>query len=671
MTIEGVHLGRYLNMRHACTFVTITLWLLIPSGGLLSQNLQPFTCNGDFYNVFARTTEFQSNPSVLARVTIDPNNQVEFTELGRLPAEVNGIGYRVTDNLIYGMTQDDNTLIRIDSRGRVQPLRVLSELNPRSYFAADVTPDGNFLVMLGNDQNSINPQPTNSLVFVDLRDQGYPTDSRTLNGSAFFPDLAFDPFEDQVAYAYDGNTRQLHRIDVSSGTSVAVGRGGQPARQMTSLYFDPLGRLYGYGIVGNFPVGEYFLFAIDKNSGTMRALAEGPEANKNDGCSCPYRVTLQENVQPRLSVTCTPLRLVYTIGNATGQLRTGLTLSEDLPAGLSVTQLIQNPFGGNVSTADGQIRITDMAVPIGVDSIVFEITSSVDGAGIHRLQSTVSGLPLALGRSVVSDDPLTFSIPNDRTQIEIRELSSDYSGGGMQLCPNDTLVFVFDTIAGANYTVNDQPFDGVYRVTEAGNYIFRASSGCTNLENGITVVAVPPPEIELPPGSEIELGDSIQIVPFDIVGVDPLMYNWSALFGDPTINCPTCAEPFVRPLVTTLYQLDFSDGNGCIVSDTIQIRVDSEIYFYAPNAFSPNGDGINDRFRLLSSRPYQLKVFSILDRWGNILFREENTRMDNLMGWDGVVKGTPLNPGVYIWMAIFDLPDGSEVPMAGDINLIR
>ncbi len=667
-------------MRHLFTKISLTLLLLL-YGAMQGLTQRPFVCNGDFYNVFATEGLFGSSNSVFTRVTIGNDGMVNFNEISQLPEQINGFGYRVTDNLIYGITQTDdgagiNSLVRIDANGQITVLRQLTEISPFAYFAGDVTPDGNFLVVTG----SSNFQPNANFVFIDLRDPTYPTQEFSFNNEVyFFPDIAFDPFEDAIAYGYDTQTRQLLQIDPQAGTTTPVGNAGQAALAITSMYFDPFGNLFGYGTrevkVGglfNMAIEDRFsLFAIDKRTGATRALADGPITNRNDGCSCPYQLKIQHDIQPRLSVTCTELRVSYRIANATGQTRTDLDLLDPFPAGFSVVEVVSNPFGGTEIIDGGELRIEGMTIPVGVDSIVIIMTSDLSGAGVHRFQSSISGLSAALGGTVISDDPSTFNIDLDATQIEVRALSAEYSEGGDKLCPNDTLVYVFDTIAGATYTVNGVPFDGIYRITESGDYTFAASSGCTSLENGLTVIDVPVPEIELPLGQELELGDSLQVIPFNIVGEDPLQYDWFAVFGDPNISCPDCTEPFLRPLVTTLYQLNFSDANGCVVSDTILLRVDSELYYYAPNAFTPDGDDNNDQFTLYSDRPYLLKMFAVFDRWGNILYREADVRLENLIGWDGRRQGQTMNPGVYMWMAIFDLPDGSEVSAAGDINLIR
>lgn len=93
---------------------------------------------------------------------------------------------------------------------------------------------------------------------------------------------------------------------------------------------------------------------------------------------------------------------------------------------------------------------------------------------------------------------------------------------------------------------------------------------------------------------------------------------------------------------------------------------------YIPNAFSPNDDGANDSFRAFPTSDaiwtaYELMVF---DRWGNLLFRSE----DPTEGWDGRLKGSRLNTGVYVYHLKGKVESCGrvyEVEREGDVMLVR
>lgn len=85
-----------------------------------------------------------------------------------------------------------------------------------------------------------------------------------------------------------------------------------------------------------------------------------------------------------------------------------------------------------------------------------------------------------------------------------------------------------------------------------------------------------------------------------------------------------------------------------------------------PNAFSPNGDGINDVLYVLGENIVGLNL-SIYNRWGEKIF---NTTSQSV-GWDGTYKGQKLNSGVYTYKLYVILSDGTEINQSGNITLMR
>ncbi len=112
----------------------------------------------------------------------------------------------------------------------------------------------------------------------------------------------------------------------------------------------------------------------------------------------------------------------------------------------------------------------------------------------------------------------------------------------------------------------------------------------------------------------------------------------------------------------------------CAASDTVSIAYRRCVVFKAflPNAFSPNGDGINDAFRPLMPPGIEVTdyVFRVFDRWGNLVF-ETNETED---AWDGSYRGSSLPQGVFLYYVYFKYKDDFEEDFAkftGDILLTR
>ncbi|MEO0789044.1 MAG: SBBP repeat-containing protein [Bacteroidota bacterium] len=96
---------------------------------------------------------------------------------------------------------------------------------------------------------------------------------------------------------------------------------------------------------------------------------------------------------------------------------------------------------------------------------------------------------------------------------------------------------------------------------------------------------------------------------------------------------------------------------------------------YAPTAFSPNDDGINDRFRLFAARELNIQVerFEIFDRWGGSITRTIDLPLDDPSGWwnGNMPDGRPATMGSYVWVAELITQDGQKISQSGVVNLLR
>ena len=117
---------------------------------------------------------------------------------------------------------------------------------------------------------------------------------------------------------------------------------------------------------------------------------------------------------------------------------------------------------------------------------------------------------------------------------------------------------------------------------------------------------------------------------------------------------------------------------GCTAEDNIDIRIDEDRTLYTPNAFTPNGDGNNDIFRIRVGEHQEfllseISTFNVLDRWGNVLFKQENFHpfYDPNIGWDGTIEGVKAPTDIYIYWAELIYCDGQKEIIEGPIQLIR
>jgi gliding motility-associated-like protein len=118
------------------------------------------------------------------------------------------------------------------------------------------------------------------------------------------------------------------------------------------------------------------------------------------------------------------------------------------------------------------------------------------------------------------------------------------------------------------------------------------------------------------------------------------------------------------------YAVKVEDTYGCLGYDTVFVAEKCPVRLYVPNAFSPNGDNINDFFKpvLLYYTAYKLEIF---DRWGDLLFQTD----DPETGWNGRVNDQAAMPAVYVYVIHYSGYDefGSHHNniKAGDFTLVR
>lgn len=115
------------------------------------------------------------------------------------------------------------------------------------------------------------------------------------------------------------------------------------------------------------------------------------------------------------------------------------------------------------------------------------------------------------------------------------------------------------------------------------------------------------------------------------------------------------------------------DERGCLVSDGFPLTIVlGDVY--APNAFSPDNDGLNDAFMLYSDNGSGevIEYLRIYDRYGSLLFEVRDVAPNTEdQGWDGTYRGKELNAGVYVFHAMVLYGNGARKELMGDVALIR
>ncbi|OQP60611.1 hypothetical protein A3860_32880 [Niastella vici] len=194
--------------------------------------------------------------------------------------------------------------------------------------------------------------------------------------------------------------------------------------------------------------------------------------------------------------------------------------------------------------------------------------------------------------------------------------------------------------------------------------ILTSSLSCsvpTASQNQVVMTVNANPTVALMPDTIIGMGQSV-VLKTGVTG-PVTSYQWTPAAG---LDNPYTAAPVATPVNNTTYQVIVSTDANCTASGKVTISVFKTLKM--PDAFTPNGDGKNDVFRIPPSRPVKLNAFAVYDRWGMRVFYTSN----NAAGWDGRFGGQPQPLGTYVWIIEYeDLLTGKPTQAQGTVILIR
>lgn len=210
-----------------------------------------------------------------------------------------------------------------------------------------------------------------------------------------------------------------------------------------------------------------------------------------------------------------------------------------------------------------------------------------------------------------------------------------------------------------------------------GNYVLlvRDANGC----EGVHAFNIPMPsplEVDLTSDKEVILsGMEVQLTANVTSDTTVIAYRWQPLGTFSYSNCNdtlNCANPTVMPLITTTFAVTVENAFGCKASDTLRITVKNQPSVFLPTAFTPNGDGLNDRFEfdILGVKTADVKIY---DRWGNLIFEKANQQngLNKNEGWDGTFKGTQVQFDTYVYTLVTKYFDGTEKTINGTVAIMK
>ena len=253
------------------------------------------------------------------------------------------------------------------------------------------------------------------------------------------------------------------------------------------------------------------------------------------------------------------------------------------------------------------------------------------------------------------------------------------------ICPgqSDTL---YATGAANYWWINETTLDTfstdsfiIVNPTNSTNYIIYAtdSNDCDNQDtavvivyNSLTAAFMADPEVAT------IFAPIIQFT--DLTMGNPVSWYWT--FGDGS-TADTNQHPTHTYTDTGVYQvmLLVTDSNGCVAINYSTVTVQEIYTLFAPNTFTPDGDGINDYFFPvglgIDEASFQMYIYN---RWGDVIYRTKGVYGDYettapLVGWDGIANygDHVAQEDVYIWMIKTEDPDHGKHQYVGHVTLLR
>lgn len=156
-------------------------------------------------------------------------------------------------------------------------------------------------------------------------------------------------------------------------------------------------------------------------------------------------------------------------------------------------------------------------------------------------------------------------------------------------------------------------------------------------------------------------------ISFSNASLESVKYNWN--FGDESMSSSLKnPQHTYKDTGTYIVRLISENIHGCLDTTYKPIRVKGEFAIFIPNAFTPNGDGINEAFFPLTISAKEIEM-TILDRWGLEIFHSS----DEVKAWNGKKDGSekPCQMDVYLYIILAKDMDDRQYRYTGRVSLIR
>ena len=253
-------------------------------------------------------------------------------------------------------------------------------------------------------------------------------------------------------------------------------------------------------------------------------------------------------------------------------------------------------------------------------------------------------------------------------KISVNPIDSICFGGTKKLTVNGAATYTWLPTSGlSNYnmaiTYASPSSTTLYQVIGKDAYQCFADTA------SIKLVVGKPTSIHLGHDTMVITGTPIKL---NIQNIPPEIVQWKWA-GRADFSCVYCASPTVKVIFDEALSVTATNVFGCVSTDTILVKTFcSGAEVFIPNAFTPDGDGINDVLIVQGRGIKIIKNLKIFSRWGEVVFEKSNFQPgDRSAGWDGQVRGKSANSDVFIYMCEAICERGTPFVIKGNVAIIK